>query len=320
MKLNRPLAVMLTLLLSSIISPAFASLVNLGAASNYNAFIQQNFSATSSDVEGRLAAGGTVDISNYSVNIKAGDQLYSDTSEQPALVVGGDLNLSSGQIAGDVYVGGNYTSTSTGTITNGTATIGGVSPVDFAAEFANLRELSANLALLAANSVASDTWSSQYLVGAGENGLGNDLHVFNLDASDMQFSDYFLSAIDDGDTVLFNVAGTNISTGTGNFAGSDHSLENISGNILFNFYEAETLEINAALFGSILAPTANIDADYGVIWGQVIAKSWQGNAQINDNPFKSNRVDIPEPSSIAIFALGLVGLLIRTKTASSNKR
>lgn len=315
MKFNRLFVASISLLLSSVCSSAVAGIINLGAAANYNAFIHQNFSATSSDVEGRLAAGGDVSISNYSVNIKNGTQLYADTSGSPALLVGGDLSFSSGQVAGNVSVTGNYTPTGTGSITNGTLNTGGISAIDFDIEFAHLIDVSTDLALLTANSSASDLWSSQYLVGAGLNSLANDVHVFSLDASDMLFTDYLLSDVDNGDTVVFNVSGTDISTSWGNFGGSDSSLVNISENILFNFYEAESLNINAALYGSILAPKASIQAPHGVIWGQVIAKSWQGNTQINDNPFAGNSpnravtVPVPEPSTLVIMIIGVIGLV-----------
>ena len=264
-----------------------------------------------------MAAGGDVNISNYSVNIKDGSQLYADTNSAPALVVGGDLNFTSGQIAGDVYVGGNYTPTGTGTVTNGAVQSGGVAPINFDDEFDKLIDLAAELALLPDNGTATDLWSTQHLVGAGSNDLADDLHVFNLDASDMLFSDYLLSEVDKGDTILFNVSGTDIATSWGNFAGSDNSLFDFSENILFNFYEAETLTINAAMYGSILAPKASIEAPHGVIWGQVIADSWHGNTQINDNPFVSKKpnvgVTVPEPTSIAILALGLIGLGVSRK-------
>jgi choice-of-anchor A domain-containing protein len=301
---------------------ANAGLINLGTASNYNAFVHQNFSAPSSDVEGRLAAGGNIDIANYSVNIKGSSQLYTDTHLSPALVTGGDLNFSSGQIAGNVFVGGNYTPTATGSITNGIVSVGGTSPIDFDVEFTKLNALSSTLASISANSVASDLYSTQHLVGLGSNGLSGDLHVFNLDASDMNFSDYLLSGVDKGDTVLLNIAGKDITTSWGNFGGSDHSLEAMSDNILFNFFEAETLNINAAIFGSILAPKADIKAPGGVIWGQVIANSWDGNTQINDNPFvsnlpePSNSRDVPEPSILLIFSLGLLTLIFRKKRCS----
>ncbi len=307
------------ILLSCTSYSAIAGVINFGAANNYNAFIFNDFNATSGDVEGRLAVGGNVDISNYSVNIKGATQLYAETATYPALVTGGDLQFKSGQIAGDVHVGATYIPTSTGTVTNGATSIGGTSPIDFDSEFTNLTKLAEDLSLLTANGTAIDKWSSQYLAGAGENSLGGDLHVFNLDATDMLFTDYFLSDVDKGDTVLFNVAGDDIATSWGNFGGSDFSLKNMSDNILFNFFEAESLEINAALYGSILAPKADISASSGVIWGQVIANSWNGNAQINDNPFTDNRVSVPEPSSVFIWGVALAGLIINTRKNKSER-
>ena len=311
MKSSPQLFISALILVFAVSSPATAGIINLGDAANYNAFVYEDFQATSSDVEGRLAAGGNVSIRNYSVNIKGSSQLYTDTDKYPALVVGGDLDYSSGNIAGNVFVGGNYTPTGTGTITNGAATVGGSSPIDFDAEFAHLTNLSEQLSLLAVNGDATDKWSTQHLTGSGSNGAEGDLHVFSLDASDMNFSDYLLSGVDKGDTVLFNISGDNIATSWGNFGGSDSSLNNVSGNILFNFFEAETLQINAALYGSILAPKANITAPTGVIWGQVIVNSWTGNTQINDNPFSDNTVTVPEPSTLAVFLLGLMGVAAR---------
>ena len=311
MKLSSSVVISLSLFVFNTSFPAIAGLINLGTANDYNVFIHQNFSATSSDVEGRMAVGGDINISHYSVNIKNGSQLYTDTSDSPALVAGGDLNFKSGQIAGDVHVGGTYTPTSSGNVVNGSANIGAPALIDFDAEFNNLINLSTSLSLLSPNAVAEDQFSTQYLTGAGANNLENDMHIFSLDSSDMLFSDYLLSNVDKGDTVLFNVSGTDISTSWGNFGGSDFSLDIMSENIIFNFYEAEALHLNASLYGSILAPKADITAPTGVIWGQVIANSWDGNMQINDNPFVNTSVKVPEPSSLIIFFLGLIALCVK---------
>jgi choice-of-anchor A domain-containing protein len=327
MKFNYIFVITTVFSLFSISYAAVAGLVNLGAASDYNVFIHQDFSATSSDVEGRLAAGGVLSISSYSVNIKDGTQLYADTGLYPAVVTGGDLVFSNGQIAGNVYVGGNYTPISSASITNGTVTVGGPSPIDFDIEFEKLNTLAPNLASIGANSSANVEYSTQRLVGSGQNGVGSDLHVFSLDASDMKSSDYLLSQVDKDDTVLLNISGTDIITSYGNFGGSDFSLADMSDNIIFNFYEAENLTINAALFGSILAPKAHVSAPWGVIWGQVIANSWEGNTQINDSPFVSNipeqtpsslkTKNVPEPSSVIIFGLTLLTLTLGRKTKQS---
>lgn len=306
-----------TLLVASVFaSSVSAGSIDLGDAAHYNVFLKENFSANSGDVEGRLAAGGNVDISSYSVNVKHGSQLYSDTNEYPALVSGGDLTFSNGNIAGNVYVGGNYYGSPSGTITNGTLSQSGGSPIDFNETFNSLTQLSTNLSQLDENGVAEDLWSTQYLRGAGVNGQADDLHIFSMDASDMLFSDYQLSGVDQGDIVIFNVAGENISTSSGNFQGSDFSLGNVANNILFNFYEAKTLDINAVLYGSILAPTADITTTWGLIEGQVIANSWTGNAQVNDRSFVGMQVQVSEPSSFGLLSLGALLLVGVRRTIS----
>lgn len=303
----------LSLLLSVSSFSSTAGLINLGAAKDYNTFIHHDFLAANSDVEGRMAVGGDVSINNYSVNIKNSVQLYPNSDNLPALVAGGNLAFSEGTIAGDVFVGGTYTQTTTGSIINGNVQMGGISPIDFDTEFNSLIQLSTNLSLLDPNGTTTlSHWDTLLnLEGAGMNDSSGDLHIFNLDQSDLSSSDYWLSEVDMDDTVLFNISGKDLTIGSANFGGSDGSLENMADNILFNFYEAESVNINAALFGSILAPTADIIAPQGVIWGQVIADSWAGNTQINDNPFEDTTTNIPEPSTLAIFTLAMFGMAAR---------
>ncbi len=294
---------------------ASAMPVSFGAANDYNVFVKNNFSATSSDVEGRVAAGGDVSISHYSINIKQGQQLYTDTTNHPALVVGGDLDFTSGQIAGDVYVGGSYTGNSTATVTNGSVQQGGASPIDFTSAFASLEQLSLDLSALPATGTTSPLWSStQRYFGAGQNGQGSDFHVFDLSSTDMLYTDYLLSGVDVDDFVIFNVSGSAVTTSWGNFWGSDGSIADMSSQVLYNFYEADTLQINAAIAGSILAPTADILAPHGLIEGQVIAKSWTGNTQVNDNPY-STITSVYEPGSLGLLSLGLVAVTILRRRA-----
>ena len=71
------------------------------------------------------------------------------------------------------------------------------------------------------------------------------------------------------------------------------------------------------MYGSILAPMADINSGYGVIEGQVIANSWTGSFQVNDNLFvssvasSSNSVSIPAPTNIAFLLLGLLIIAMR---------
>ena len=60
----------LIVLLINVVCSTQSYAIDLGPVSPYNAFVFEEFSAPSSDVEGRLAAGGNVSINNYSVGDK----------------------------------------------------------------------------------------------------------------------------------------------------------------------------------------------------------------------------------------------------------
>ena len=101
--------------------------------------------------------------------------------------------------------------------------------------------------------------------------------------------------------------------------GLDNFFERNRENVLFNFLEAETLNLaNIGVQGSILATSADITTGWGVVWGQVVAESWNGPMQINqvyyngDSPTPSTPVantEVPEPGMLALVGFGLAGLV-----------
>jgi choice-of-anchor A domain-containing protein len=106
---------------------AQAAVLNLMApVGGANLYAIHDFTATSSDVEGALVAGGNVTMSGYSVNANDKDAFGTDGY---ALVAGGNLTLTGGSINnGKAYVGG--TSSLTWAAPPQTTT---ANPVDFAA-------------------------------------------------------------------------------------------------------------------------------------------------------------------------------------------
>jgi choice-of-anchor A domain-containing protein len=269
---------------------AVAEPVLLGEAGQYNGFFAKDFTAPYSDVEGRLAAGGNISISSYSVNYKNGAQLYDGTG----LVAGGDLNFTNGTIHGDVHVGGNYTPTQSGNIVNGNA-YHGSQPIDFANEFDYLINLSSSLSGLENNGTADLLWSTMHLNAD----VNSSVNVFSYTPNDMRYSDYKLQGVSQDDSLtVINVSGKDVSMSWGNFAGSDRSIEDHSNLVIYNFFEAETLELRSGFWGTILAPQADIIANSGVINGQVIGQSWSGGMQINDNPLESNYAVLDSGSDI----------------------
>lgn len=247
----------------------------LGAAAAYNGFFFGGYSAQSSDVQGRLAAGGNVSINNYSI----GDQLPGNFAG-PSLVVGGDLTFPSGRVyRGDIVVGGSAAGV-------GAPVINGLGPnqrllqnapvsINFAAERTRLIAESQRLAGFRANTTYEYQWGGLYLHGDNT----SMLQVFNLTGDQVLDAHTFqVDRIPAGATVLFNVSGSN--TGLTNMSLS--SLIPHRNKVLFNFPQATTLQLaGVSVEGSILAPNANIENPQGVIWGTVVANSWNGQMQIN---------------------------------------
>jgi len=134
----------------AISSSAYSNIANaddaLGTAASFNLFVLEDFVSTSSDVQGRLAAGGDVRIDSYGVASTI------DTSpEEPTLVVGGDLFYGQGKIfTGSALVGGTIdgvNETVTFGLENGASIVRNASiDIDFVDEFSKLSQLSIDLA------------------------------------------------------------------------------------------------------------------------------------------------------------------------------
>lgn len=287
-----------------------------GPLGEFNVMTFGDFSAPSSDVEGRLYAGGNVSLSSYSV----GDKLQGGMVGGDTLVVGGDLSFTNGAVYhGNIKVGGSAagvgSSVVSGTTNAGytlTDNLGAAGlPVDFVAEQARLTGISASLGALGNTGTSEFKWSQLFLTGGASAGR----QVFNVSAQDLAAAtNVVVDGIADGVDVVINVTGANASMS----GGLDPFFEDNRENILFNFLDAETLNLaNIGVQGSILATGADITTAWGVVWGQVVAESWDGPMQINQVYFDGDvptttppptSVEVPEPGMVAIFVLGLVGI------------
>jgi len=268
----------------------FAS--SLGAAGDYSVFVFEDFTASGSEVRGRLAAGGNVTLSGYTVGID-----LQDTSTLATLVAGGNLNYNGGTIYGNAAVGGisslagvNYNSVLTG------------SSIDFAEAYSSLTSLSATLALMDANGATMLQWGGLYLTGDNT----SSLQIFNVSAADLSAANWIsLSGVPTDATVIINV-----SSGSEIVMNGKDQLQNIAGNVLFNFYQAESLTIYGSLAGTILATKADIAAYNGHIYGSVIAESWTGGTEVGYVPFEGTLpvTSVPEPATLILLFSGLIGL------------
>lgn len=287
---------------------------DLGSASSPNA---------NSDVEGKVAAGGSAYLQGYDIGSKnaGGD----------ALVVGQNLKFQSGTVHGDVVTGGsaNFPHSGGGATVNGTVSAGGGVaatptsysgtttytglPLTFSAISADLASASAYLASSAAQSqgtlgVATNSYGTLTLTSAA-----TGLVFFDLKASDLVGINGLKFNVDPTATVIINLTGQTGGTLSNYGFQGDYQVDQT----LFNFVDATSLSVTGLGFmGSILAPGAAITAGYGQINGSVMAQSYSGPGQVNWKPFTgalpsasaTATAAIPEPSTWMMMILGVGGM------------
>ena len=297
---------------------AGATTIDLGTAASYNAFILSDFTAPSSDVEGRTAVGGDMTVEHYTVGAE-----YNQTSgSENVLVVGGNLSLEGGSIEnGHVAVGGqarlrtysldhgyqltadaidadNSMPSSALNAQPGGATLG----IDFSSERTYLTNLSETLSNKRATGSAAYLMSG--LIFTGSNAA--EVEIFELSGDLLGSSNWIINmtGIGNESSIVFNISGTDI-----HFGGDFERFRDFSGRIIFNFFEAEQIHITGGGFwGSILAPQADFEAGSGMIFGNVIVDNYHSAVQINNHLYDNPDIPVPESATVTLFGVGLAGL------------
>lgn len=284
---------------------AHAGVLDIGSVmGGANVFTAGNFTANSSDVEGAIVSGGNVSIASYAVN-QNGKAAYGGY----AVAAGGNLVLQNGAISnGKTYAGG------TTTLSNAAQTPGTtISPVDFAVAAQQFKDIATGLSLVASTGTVTRQYSANKVTGSGKGGVD----VFNVNADFFNGGDnWMLSGLSAGQTLIFNISGKQ-----GGFNGGNIGFEPLSGyNVLFNFYEAESINVRG-IIGSVLAPYATVENGWGVINGQVVADTWNSSVQVNSNHYfkpvdvagfelvkNTPPAEVPEPGTLALMLAGAAGI------------
>ena len=242
---------------------------------DYNVFVLEDYNL-GSDVLGKVAAGGNITMSNFSVGVG-----LAETDTANVLVSGGDMNLANGAVWGDAVYGGAFNADTSVTFPRGAASQG--TPIDFTAKGAELRALSSRLNGLAANGTTTvEAWGGVFFTGTDP-----AVNVFQVSASDLASAWTLFINAPAGSLVIINVSGP-----TGSLRGGHVFSGGIDQRgVLFNFATATSFTAEGyGLWGTLLAPNADVTFNNGSFDGGIYAKSLTGNAEGHINPLDGRSI------------------------------
>jgi len=149
---------------------------------------------------GKVAAGGNITMTDFAVGSGLPASNISNT-----LVAGGNLSLSRGALWGDTFYGGSLSADQSVTQMRGTRAQG--TPINFAARFAELRDLSSQLAsMTATGTTRRESWG-----GLSMNGTSANVNVFDVSASAFTGAVYWQINAPAGSLVVVNIRGASAS-------------------------------------------------------------------------------------------------------------
>ncbi|GAA1216852.1 hypothetical protein GCM10009665_03420 [Kitasatospora nipponensis] len=303
------------------VTPAAATCQGFGVAGLYGEFVEGDDSH-GPDAEGAVAVGGNADFGHgFSVGQELTDAQVKALPGGNALVVGGNITVGDGNTevmkGNGVYAGRKF---GAGRLEGHAGTVvHGPSPIDFAAEFATLRGLSAALAARGASAgstvLAEGSGAAATLTLTGTDSAYNG---FVVSAAQLEGARAIRLKVPAGAVAVVTVTGEGYdsrSAGTTSMWLWDHTkqgyvlddkLQSADGGavraaLLWNLPTATTVVKNSALAwaGSVLAPDAAFDLGTGgPVNGSVIARSLTGSggAETHHSPFTACLPVPPVPS------------------------
>ncbi|MGH7241946.1 MAG: collagen-binding domain-containing protein [Phycisphaerales bacterium] len=287
---------------AAVAAGVMVQLAGASALNDWNLIVHHNLTSGSSEVEGRTLVGGNLaGTSNYGVKLLPTSSYLNIDS----LVVGGTVAANNYQVnSGRARLFGakgsaNFNMNGGGALIQNdggvTATVNNAwADVTNASTFCS--SLSAtNTVTLPGGQPAGVVFNSI----AGPGGVA----VFSVNGNSL-FQNNNVQQMDinaNGEAVVvINVSGTNITYNGGNMVGG-FNVANAS-KIIWNFYQATTLNIDRHFFGAILAPNA-VMSNSTAIEGSVFADIFNQNGEVHLPNFVGN---VPTPGTLTLAGFGLL--------------
>jgi choice-of-anchor A domain-containing protein len=330
-------------------APALSAMpVTLGDAARFNALVLGDMNVQSSDVEGRLAVRGNLQMSDYSVGLMLDDS----NGSRDDLIVGGNASISKTRIVhGNAVVGGTAVF---GKDNAGYETVGfysGADPGDPNGSLVEGQQPPVDFKSLADDLInRSSAWGRLESTGETLNEYGNlrfsgddDLNIFDVDTKYFSAPDKsIIFDIPSSSLALVNVFGEAVelfNTGFFHTAFQQGSMQlpdnqpgtrhdgTFTNNILFNFVNATALDIHSVgVKGSILAPLASTSFYNGHIDGNFIVREFNvygaKAGQINNYRFigeQQTATSVNEPP-VVLLLMGTLPLLLGFRSPISDAR
>ena len=309
-------------------------LAGVDALKEWNLIVFNN-ATSSSEVEGRTFIGGNLTGNSSNYNIKGA---ATSAAGNPGLTVVGNVegNAKNLNNASGANIGGNLSTMVN--LNGGTQTLNvGGSSVN---QNLNGSTLNANLGSnftstlqaqrdLLVSSLTSLSTNLKALTTTGTVSTANNtltisaaaaLNVFAVSSDDLNKVNQISVTTASGTTTVINVSGTNILLND-NFLAASSSLGE---NVIWNFYEATSISVTTAFYGTILAPYATVTLS-NFVQGTLVASSLVQNGEVHLNTFQGDLSSVggtvsamPEPASWAlmIIGFGLAGAALRRRPHS----
>lgn len=272
--------------------------------STYNLVVTGNLQNNNQDIEGTALVGGNLSGGVVTVGLRLTPA--SSYVGQSVLTVGGNITASGvhlqagnllrqGTRSGTLDFNGGGSGVQSDIVTNVSSIVSNAAS-EISSTSSYLRTLSAN---------SSATFPSgqpgPVTFTATPSGPGN-IAIFNVSAANV-FNNSLIQQFDlstgGASSIIINVSGTTVNVNNGNFSGN-WATPFARANVLWNFYEATTINIDRNFDGAILAPLAHL-TNSTAIDGSVFVSSFTQNGEVH-LPFYGGFV--PAPGAMAMLGLG----------------